>query len=86
MRKSYLVLILCALAITIVLLLTACSKAGPKEQPVPQALKDLRGSKELPDPPAVSYSREVVFPPLPVITLVTFTSMSKPIPFTDLRP
>ena len=30
MRKSYLVLILSALAITIVLLLTACSKAGPK--------------------------------------------------------
>ena len=30
MRKSYLVLILSALAITIVLLLTACSKAGSK--------------------------------------------------------
>ena len=50
MRKSYLVLILCALAITIVLLLTACSKAGPKGATGPAGPQGPAGQQGTPGP------------------------------------
>ena len=50
MRKSYLVLILCALAITIVLLLTACSKAGPKGASGPAGPQGPAGQQGTPGP------------------------------------
>jgi hypothetical protein len=53
MRKSYLVLILCALAITIILLLTACSKTGPKGatgSAGPQGAQGTLGAQGTPGP------------------------------------